>query len=143
MSAFQLMLWIALFLCVGWALLRGPRSVRFAASTVAAASLATALVNDPTAHWNVQWTIFWIDVVALAAFAGLWAADRGRWLVFLTAIQLLTVCEHLAKSVDAGMASRAYGGTVYVLFIGVLGCLIWGARGRSDEAVERTVSKRV
>ncbi|MFC5343397.1 hypothetical protein ACETK8_20485 (plasmid) [Brevundimonas staleyi] len=101
-----------------------------------AASLATLLANRREAHLDVQWAIFWIDGAALAGFAVLWSrARRSRWLLFLTAIQLLAVCEHLAMVLDAEMDPRAYVGSLYVLFAGMLACLVWGARGSRHEPV--------
>lgn len=126
---------MALALCAGWALWRGPSNARLAAGIVLAASLATTLANQRVAQMDVQWAIFWIDGAALAGFAVLWSRARSRWLLFLTAIQLLTVCEHLAMALDRGMDARAYVGTLYLLFIGVLGCLVWGTRRLRHEPV--------
>ncbi len=104
--------------------------MRLAAALVVAASLLTAAANLRIAHAEAQWAIFWIDAAALAGFAILWIRAQRRWLLFLTAIQFLTVCEHLAMALDRGMEPRAYVGTLYLLFIGILVCLMWGAHDR-------------
>ncbi len=121
---------MALALCAGWAFWRGRGSVRLAAALVVAASLLTAAANLRIAHAEAQWAIFWIDVGALAGLAILWVRAQRRWLLFLTAIQFLAVCEHLAMALDRGMEPRAYVGTLYLLFIGILACLVWGTHDR-------------
>lgn len=121
-------------LSCGWALWRGAADARLAAALVLAASGVTFLVNNRLHHDDVQWAVFWVDGAALAGFAALYAISRRRWLLFLTAFQALAVSEHLAMALDAGMDPRAYVGSLYILFAGILVCLVWGARGQRHEA---------
>lgn len=88
----------------------------------------TTLANSRAAQMDVQWAVFWIDGAALVCFAILLSQHLQKWIAFLTAFQLLAVAEHLGMALDSEMDPRAYVGSLYVLFLGILGCLVWGAR---------------
>ncbi|MFT5330991.1 MAG: hypothetical protein ACI9TB_001098 [Parasphingorhabdus sp.] len=90
--------YIFLFVCCGYAILRGSRSEYFGAAIMIIGSLASLAVGKVlgTPWTSMEAEIFAIDVVGLLALIYLTLKSDRFWPMWATAFQLLAVTIHTA-----------------------------------------------
>lgn len=123
----QIGLTVAMVAGLGFTLWKGGPPERMAMSGLVAASVLSPLVQNWTDTQSTQWGIMAVDGAYLGVLAVLtWRFDKP-WLPWAAAFQLLTVATHIGKALNVTLFARAYLSTSYVLFIGVLVAIAWGA----------------
>ncbi len=90
--------YIFLFVCCGYAIVRGTRSEYFGAAIMVIGSLSSLAVGK---LWGTPWIrteveIFAIDIVALLALISLTIKSDRFWPMWASAFQLLAVTIHAA-----------------------------------------------
>tara|TARA_R110000824_G_scaffold45244_6_gene130969 strand:- start:2404 stop:2847 length:444 start_codon:yes stop_codon:yes gene_type:complete len=103
--------YIFLFVCCGYAILRGSRSEYFGAAIMIIGSLLTLAVAQSfgTSWTKVEVGIFAIDIIVLLAFIYLALKSDRFWPIWAAAFQLLAVIIHSAMIVAAPITPWAFG----------------------------------
>lgn len=103
--------YIFLFVCCGYAILRGSRSEYFGAAIMIIGSLLTLAVAQSfgTSWTKVEVGIFAIDIIVLLAFIYLALKSDRFWPIWAAAFQLLAVIIHSAMIVAAPVTPWAFG----------------------------------
>jgi hypothetical protein len=127
--------WPLLAVSCGYALARGRKYERFAASVCIFASLVSVLARAPLhqRYLGVEVGDLLVDVAVLAVFViiALWS-DRF-WPLWVAAFQLTTSLAHILRAIDASLIPQAYAAAerfwsypiLIVLFVGT-----WRSRRR-------------
>lgn len=99
-----------LFLCWGYAQLRGGAPERIAAHIVLGGSLLTlaTVSNLAVSYMSVEVGVLLVDVATLVAFLILALRAERFWPLWLTALQLIGTTGHAIKLVDPATIPRAY-----------------------------------
>lgn len=132
----QIGLTLALVVGAVWALWRGGRAERWATIGLVAASVISPLVQD----WSpnaTQWGIMAVDVAYLLMLVALTVRFDRSWLPWAAAFQLLTAMTHIGMALNIELLARGYISTSYVLFVGVLGSILFGVARPGPQGRER------
>lgn len=109
-----------------FALLKGDEPERIGGSMFALAWFATLLVQNHGELYDIQWGIFYLDLVLLAVFAGLSWKSRRAWPVWACAFQLLAVMGHIMNMTDMRPPVASFLAVVNLSAYGVMACLAVG-----------------
>jgi hypothetical protein len=109
-----------------FALLKGDEPERIGGSVLALAWFAALLVQGDGDLYNVQWGIFYLDMVMLAVLAGLTWKSRRAWPVWACAFQLLAVMGHIMNMTDIRPPIASFYAVINLSGYGVLACLAVG-----------------
>ena len=104
----HLIWFLAMASACGFALWRGGRPERVAASACLVAWVATRLAYDYSDRIDPQWGILAVDISFLAVLVYLALTTDRLWLLFAAAFQLLGVAIHLAITLDRAIRAVAY-----------------------------------
>lgn len=133
----QLGLTVVWLLVSIFVLVRGGWLERVAMTLVIVASLASPLVQDFSRLHATQWGLMAVDGVLFLALALMtWRHDKP-WLPWAAGFQLMTVVTHFGKALHPDILGRAYISTSYLLFIGLLASLAWGAALSREQPLDR------
>lgn len=117
-------------------LVRGGSLERVAMILVIIASLVSPLVQDFSRLQATQWGLMVVDGALFLALAVMTWRYAQPWLPWAAGFQLMTVATHFGKALHPDILGRAYLSTSYLLFVGLLASLVWGAaasqRARHD-----------
>jgi len=109
-----------------FALLKGDKPERFAASSMVVAWLATLAVHRDTLLTGVTIPVLVIDAALFLVMLGLsWRTDRN-WPVWAAAFQAIVVLVHVVTMIDLRIRAIAYLSAQTVGTYGVLICLAIG-----------------
>jgi hypothetical protein len=111
----QAFLALMLLVC-GWALWRGDKPERLAATAMVAAWIGTSFVLDRRFK-DIQWATLGVDFALLAVLVGLSLAFRRRWLLAASGFHMLGVATHGAMIIDPKVQA-----TPYIVALGVWSC---------------------
>ncbi len=102
--------WAALLLICGFAMIRGQRDERLAASVCLLATLATRFAISPLQerYGGVEIGLLLIDMLVLAAFVAIALRSERFWPLWIAGLQLTGSMAHLLKAVDWDLMPRAY-----------------------------------
>jgi len=109
-----------------FALLKGDEPERIGGSVYALTWFATLLVQGDGDLYNIQWGIFYLDLVMLAVFAGLTWKSRRAWPVWACAFQLLAVMGHIMNMTDMRPPIASFYTVINLAAYGVMVCLAVG-----------------
>lgn len=109
-----------------FALLKGDEPERIGGSMFALGWFATLLVQNHGELYDIQWGIFYLDLVLLAVFAGLSWKSRRAWPVWACAFQLLAVMGHIMNMTDMRPPVASFLAVVNLSAYGVMACLAVG-----------------
>jgi len=109
-----------------FALLKGDEPERIGGSMFALAWFASLLIQGDGELYDIQWGIFYIDLVLLAVFAGLSWKSRRAWPVWACAFQLLAVMGHIMNMTDMRPPVASFLAVVNLSAYGVMACLAVG-----------------
>lgn len=91
---------VLMIVACAFALLKGDEPERIGGSVFALAWFASLLVQGDGDLYDIQWGIFYLDLVMLAVLAGLTWRSRRAWPVWACAFQLLAVMGHIMNMTD-------------------------------------------
>lgn len=133
-TQFEWLSLLALALAVAAAWWRGTRADRRSALIIAAAWLASMLVDDDGSR-GVQWGIFAIDLLLVSYLLVEGVFGRRLWPVCAAVAQLFIVMTHVAFLMSPSMIHEGFFSAYYLWSYVVLLCLLVGAltnrRGRN------------
>lgn len=109
-----------------FALLKGDEPERIGGSMFALAWFASLLIQGDGELYDIQWGIFYLDLVLLAVFAGLSWKSRRAWPVWACAFQLLAVMGHIMNMTDMRPPVASFLAVVNLSAYGVMACLAVG-----------------
>ena len=88
---------------------KGQRAERECVSAIAIGSLATGLAANPGPAWcDLEVGIFLVDVATLIAFVIIMARSTRFWPLWTTALQIIAVMTHIARSLTPWTSPMAY-----------------------------------
>lgn len=110
MSARNYVFWSLLLLTFVYALWRGRRDERIAASVCLLASVATRLAVSPLAvrYSGLEFGLLLIDGLVLAAFVAIALPSNRFWPLWVAGIQLTNSLAHLMKVIESDLLPTAY-----------------------------------
>ncbi len=130
---------IVLILVCGYAFIRGRTDERFAASVCVIASVASVIAMSPLTgrYSRVEFGVFLIDFLTLAAFTVLALRSERFWPLWLAGLQLTTLIAHALKAVQLDLMPHAYAAAarfwVYPIFLIIVVGTWRGHRRRMQE----------
>lgn len=117
---------VILFAVTVYALLRGRRDERFAASICVLATLATHIAWEPVigSYSHVELGVFIVDGAALLAFTYLALRSDRFWPLWVAGFQLTTILSHILKAIQLDLLPQAYAAAgrfwVYPIFLAIV-----------------------
>jgi hypothetical protein len=114
---------VLLFLVSAYAFIRGRFDERFAAGTCLVASIASVVAMSPltSRYSHVEFGVFVVDLLTLAAFTGLALRSERFWPLWVAGLQLTTLVAHALKAVELELLPHAYAAAarlwVYPIFL--------------------------
>lgn len=131
--------WTLLLLICGYALWRGRRDERIAASICLGASIATRFVISPLTvrYTGLEAGLLIIDALVLAGFVAIALRSERFWPLWIAGLQLTSSLSHLMKAVELDLLPKAYAAAAvfwsYPILI-ILAIATWrGHRRQVDE----------
>ncbi len=127
--------WTLLVLICGYALWRGHRDERIAATACLAAAIATRFAISPisTRYAGIETGLLVIDLAMLATFV--WIALRSDrfWPLWVAGLQLTMTMAHLLKAIELDLMPNAYAAAAlfwsYPILL-ILAVATWRGRRR-------------
>lgn len=123
-----------------FAFLKGDEPERIGAGAYLFLWFASLLVQNDSDIYNLQWSMFAIDLIVLVVFAGLsWKAARS-WPIWATALQLLAVASHIMVFIDLRPSVSAFYTVLNIASYGVILCIaigtFWAWQERRAQGLE-------
>ena len=102
--------WAILLLIWGYALWRGQKDERIAASACLIATVLTAVVIPPvTVRYSApDSTLLAIDVAMFIAFAALALTSKRFWPLWVAGLQLTMTLSHVMRAINPNLIPQAY-----------------------------------
>ncbi|MFL6763651.1 MAG: hypothetical protein ACJ8FO_00460 [Sphingomicrobium sp.] len=135
--------WLVLFATCGYALWRGRRYERIAATVFIAATVVSILMRSPLhgRYYGIETSDLIIDTAVLAAVIAIALASDRFWPLWAAGLQLVDSMSHVMKAIDADLLPHVYGAAerfwsypiLIILFIGA-----WRQDRRSRAATRVT-----
>ena len=135
--------WTLLLLICGYALWRGRRDERIAASICLAASVATKFVISPLTvrYTGLEGGLLIIDALVLVGFVTLALHSQRFWPLWVAGLQLTSSMSHLMKAVDIDLLPKAYAAAAVFWSYPILIILAIGTwRGQRRQVEEQQPS---
>lgn len=117
---------VAVVICT-LVLWKGDEPERVGAGAFLLGWLGSLMVQDDSRLYHTQWGLMGIDVIMLAAFAGLAWKSRRAWPVWACALQALIVMSHILTQVDLRPSMAAFIAVNNLASYGILVALGVGA----------------
>ncbi|MBU1384385.1 MAG: hypothetical protein KKG14_08960 [Alphaproteobacteria bacterium] len=111
---------------VTFAFLKGDEPERVGGGVYALGALASLLVQDDTRLYGAQWGLMGLDVILLAAYAGVAWKSRRSWPVWASACQSLIVMIHVMTVIDVRPPLLAFYVVINLAAYGILLALALG-----------------
>jgi len=137
--------WLVLFATCGYALWRGRKYERIAASVFIAATVVSILMRSPLhgRYYGIETSDLIIDTAVLAAVIAIALASDRFWPLWAAGLQLVDSMSHMMKAIDADLLPHVYGAAerfwsypiLIILFIGA-----WRQDRRSRAATQVTAT---
>lgn len=103
-----------------FAFLKGDEPERIGAGSYVFLWFASLLIQNDSVIYNLQWSIFALDLVMLVILAALTWKSRRAWPVWATALQLLAVASHIMVFIDLRPSLSAFYTVLNIASYGVL-----------------------
>ena len=102
---------LLLFATTGYALWRGDRDSRLAATICLVAVAMTQLLLHPVAHryGSIEGGVVAVDAATFAGFTLIALSSSRFWPLWISGLQLTTLIGHGLKAVDWTLVPRVYG----------------------------------
>ena len=123
----------------GYALWRGHRDERIAATACLAATIATRFVIPPdySRYYNIEIGLLIIDLAMLATFTFIALRTDRFWPLWVAALQLTMTFAHVLKAVQLDLLPKAYAAAVifwsYPILL-ILAVATWRTHRRDRQA---------
>src|SRR5437868_10629365 len=137
--------WLVLFATCGYALWRGRKYERIAATVFIAATAVSILMRSPLhgRYYGIETSDLIIDTAVLAAVIAIALASDRFWPLWAAGLQLVDSMSHVMKAIDADLLPHVYGAAerfwsypiLIILFIGA-----WRQDRRSRAATQVTAT---
>ena len=101
---------LLLILCCGYAFIGGGSPERWGAGIMLLGTALTMMARHigPADYRSIDWGVFSVDLIAMFAFAGLAVLSTRFWPMWLAAMQLDSVLNHLAMASSETVMPWAY-----------------------------------
>jgi hypothetical protein len=134
-----LLFWAFLLLICGYALWRGRKEERIAASACLLATIVTVWIipPEPLRYSTLDLGQLAIDAAMLVTFVAIALRSDRFWPLWVAGLQLTMSMSHLMKAIDSDLIPRAYAAAAVlwsypILLIILIGT--WRAHHRHDRA---------
>lgn len=130
--------WLLLLMSCGYALWRGRKYERMAASVFIAATILTLLGDSPlqVRYVGVETSDLFIDTGVLVALTAIALFSDRFWPLWAAGLQLVDSMSHMMKALDANLVPAVYGAAERFWSFPILIILLVGAWRNHKREVE-------